>query len=249
VKYKDPEWLEEKYKEHSASEMAEMAGCCTSTICKYMEKHGLERDSYNQPKDGKHKDKEWLEKKYVEEQLSQKEISNIVGVSKGNIKYWLEKHDIPIRSKSDAAKIRAERYPHTTEAGAKALKEADVNAWELWNEEQREEFRQQLSEERMGEDNPMWDRTGSDHPRWKEDKAPHRFYQSKEWQETRQEVLERDNHECQACGETENLHVHHITPVSAGGPRYELNNLVTLCDTHHREWEGLYLRPDNRGGN
>jgi len=90
----------------------------------------------------------------------------------------------------------------------------------------------------------MYGKTGPDHHRWEEDKAPHRFYSSKKWEETRQEVLERDDHECQACGKPEDLHVHHIHPISAGGARFDTNNLVTLCNTHHREWEGLFLRPD-----
>jgi len=77
VRYKDPEWLEETYKDHSAPEMAEMCGVVTSTICKYMEKNGIERDTDRGPKDGKHKNKEWLKQKYVDEELSQKEISEI----------------------------------------------------------------------------------------------------------------------------------------------------------------------------
>ena len=92
----------------------------------------------------------------------------------------------------------------------------------------------------------MYNRTGADHPRWREDKPAHRFYQSEKWKETREEVLERDDHECQACGTDDDLHVHHIQPISAGGPRFDTNNLVTLCNHCHKEWEGLYLRPDTR---
>ena len=245
MKYKDESWLRETYKDHSMQEMADMIDCSTATLHTYMNKFGIERPDKNTAKGGKHTDKEWLRQKYVDEELSQKEVANIADVGKGTIKYWLDKHDIEIRSKSDAAKIRAERYPHTH--GTEHIR--DYCWWHTANEEDRKEFREHLSKIRMGENNPMWGKTGPDHHRWKPDKAPHRFYSSKKWQETREKVLERDNHQCQACGKETKLHVHHITPISAGGPRFETNNLVTLCMSHHKEWEGLYLRPDTRGKN
>lgn len=195
----------------------------------------------------KYRDEDWLREQYQDKQLSTRDIAEKCDCANSTIIRWLDRHGIEKRSKSEAAKIRAERHPHTLEAGAKALKEADVNAWELFDEKEREAFRERLSQERTGEGNPMYGKTGSDHHNWKPDKAPHRFYSSKKWQETREEVLERDNHECQACGRGDELHVHHIIPISAGGERFDPVNLVTLCNPHHKEWEGLYLRPDTRG--
>ena len=194
----------------------------------------------------KYHDEEWLRDKYHEERLSTREIAELADCTAPTIQDWLDRHGVEKRSKSEAAKIRAEKYPHTTQAGAEALKEHRVNSWEYWDEQEREAFRERLSKERQGDGNPMADVTGEDHHNYKENPTPQRFYQSARWKKTREETLERDNHECQACGDTENLDVHHIQPVSAGGPRFELNNLVTLCDAHHKEWEGLYLRPDTR---
>ena len=200
------------------------------------------------PKDPEdYRDKEWLREKYHDERLSASDISDLCDCSKSTILRWLDRHDIDKRDKSEAAKIRAERHPHTLEAGAKALKEADVNAWELFDEKEREAFRKRLSQERTGEGNPMYDCTGEDHPNWEPNKPGARFYNNKRWKEARQKALDRDGGECVVCGTEENLHVHHIYPVSAGGPRFELNNLVTLCRTHHMEYEGLYVRPDTRG--
>lgn len=190
---------------------------------------------------------DWLQEKYHSEQLSTREIADLADCTAPTIQSWLDKHGIEKRSKSEAAKIRAEKYPHTTQAGAEALKEHRVNSWDYWSEEEREAFRKRLSEQRKGDRNPMAGVTGEDHPHYKENPTPQRFYQSARWGKTRQEVLERDNNQCQACGVGKNLDVHHIHPVSAGGPRFELNNLITLCDSHHKEWEGLYLRPDTRG--
>jgi len=94
--------------------------------------------------------------------------------------------------------------------------------------------------------NYLSEKTGKDHHRWKENTPERYFYTTKAWLETRKEVLERDNGECQVCGTKENPNVHHIMPISEGGPRLDKDNLVTLCGEHHRKWEGLYLRPDTR---
>jgi len=192
----------------------------------------------------KYRDEEWLRDQYHGERLSAGDIADKCDCAKSTILRWLDRHGIEKRDRSEAAEIRAERYPHTTDAGAEALKEHGVNAWEYWDDDQREAFRERLSEQRTGDDNPMAGKTGPDHHNWEPDKPPHRFYSSEKWKEVREEVLERDDHECQACGKESDLQVHHIHPISAGGPRFDPNNLVTLCNTHHHEWEGLFLKPD-----
>ena len=55
------------------------------------------------------------------------------------------------------------------------------------------------------------------------------------------EVRLRDQGQCQfrrfdgsICGETRFIHLHHITPVYAGGPD-TVENLITLCSQHHSE--------------
>lgn len=71
------------------------------------------------------------------------------------------------------------------------------------------------------------------------------------WDEARALCFERDEHRClighlfgAECHPT--LDAHHITPVSEGGARLDLANLVTLCHTHHPLIESLRrrLRPE-----
>jgi len=148
MKYRDEEWLRAAYQNHSIAEMADMIDCSTATIHKYMDKYGIERPDKNASKGGKHKNEEWLRKKYVDEKLSQKEISDLTDVHKGTVKYWLDKHDIEVRDKSEAAEIRAERYPNTW--GTENIRDycwihdADDSALEA--------FRDHLSEMRTGEE-------------------------------------------------------------------------------------------------
>lgn len=90
---------------------------------------------------------------------------------------------------------------------------------------------------------------GENHVQYKEDKPKSRFYQTAKWKRVRDKAKRRDNHTCQACTSNENLIVHHIIPLAQGGPKYDLENLTTLCRSCHSKWEGLYLKPDNRGVN
>jgi HNH endonuclease len=34
-------------------------------------------------------------------------------------------------------------------------------------------------------------------------------------------------------------HVHHLVPVEEGGARYDLDNLATVCASHHPTWESV----------
>jgi predicted RNA-binding Zn-ribbon protein involved in translation (DUF1610 family) len=53
----------------------------------------------------------------------------------------------------------------------------------------------------------------------------------------RQAVLQRDHHQCLACGSQDNLTVAHITPISRGG-NSEIENLQTLCVSCGKEIHG-----------
>jgi len=78
---------------------------------------------------------------------------------------------------------------------------------------------------------------GDGSPRWK---GGYSQYNSN-WRKNRKKALDRDNRECQNCGDTEELHVHHITPVvefdSNDPSKHRLENLVTLCSTCHPKVE------------
>jgi len=63
------------------------------------------------------------------------------------------------------------------------------------------------------------------------------FYLSDEWQEIKNDILERGRFACRVCGSIENLSVHHIIPRKY---KYLVDfdidsegNLMTLCWEHH----------------
>ena len=51
-------------------------------------------------------------------------------------------------------------------------------------------------------------------------------------------VLIRDGYTCRMHGRscTSRLDVHHLHPVGRGGPRYDVDNGVTLCRQAHSYW-------------
>lgn len=61
------------------------------------------------------------------------------------------------------------------------------------------------------------------------------------WKAARAACLERDGFACVVCGETEGLQVDHIIRISDDiSLAFELENLQTLCDPHHKEKEREY---------
>lgn len=59
-----------------------------------------------------HRDKDWLEKKYIKEGLSLRDIADLVGVSYETVRAWLLRFGIPIRNKNEHRK----RKPSLEEA-------------------------------------------------------------------------------------------------------------------------------------
>lgn len=90
--------------------------------------------------------------------------------------------------------------------------------------------------------------TGEENGYWKGGYEP---YYGPNWAEQRRAARGRDDYCCVACGMTDGEHkevfgweleVHHIKPFAECDNHREANdleNLITLCRTHHREYEEL----------
>jgi hypothetical protein len=70
-----------------------------------MDNHNIETDSRGCSQvEGKHKDEEWLQQKYVEEKRSTNDIADECGIGKSTVLYWLDKFGIERRSNQEAVK-------------------------------------------------------------------------------------------------------------------------------------------------
>ena len=87
--------------------------------------------------------------------------------------------------------------------------------------------------------------SGKNHWNWKGGITDERtrVWHSKEYQEWRKEVYEKDNYTCQKCGDSSgnNLIPHHIESF-ADFPklRFEINNGITLCENCHTYFNSKY---------
>lgn len=94
--------------------------------------------------------------------------------------------------------------------------------------------------------------TGENHPMYQGGDQ----YYGENWHRQRRKALKRDQHRCQACRTTaaylpREPSVHHIRPIreyDEPEAANTLDNLISLCEPCHAKYEGLYLRPDTRGG-
>lgn len=69
-----------------------------------------------------------------------------------------------------------------------------------------------------------------------------RNFESPEYKEWRKSIYSRDNFKCQwpNCENKKRLNAHHIkTWANFPGLRYDVNNGITLCYTHHKMIQGI----------
>jgi transposase len=237
--WRDETRLRTAYEELGSIEsVADEWDASTATIYTWMERFGIKRRNWGSPPDDtRYKDEGWLREQYRAKKRSTNMIADECGCSRETIRRWLDRHGIGSRSGSEAQRVRMENDPEWRERltglGADAIR--DMSAWEQWDGQEREAFRERLSEQRTGEGNPMYGVTGEDHHSWREDTEYATIYHTPKWKRIRHEVYERDGYCCQVCEDpgAGPLHAHHETPISEGGQPFALDNLVTVCEACH----------------
>lgn len=264
--WQDEDILRENYviKDYTTYDLAEMWGCEPPTISRWLSRFEIETGPAGNGTPDELKDESMLERWYVADGLTSYEIADRVGCSRPTVTNWLRRHGIEIR---DAAEIQKETVGEDAR-DAETLRHLYIDRG-LTAREVAAELRTTkptvIKYLRLNgiEVRPpkARDISGENHPRWDPDKI--RKY-GPNWQEQREKRIEKDRGECSVCGMGRGEHkekygwditVHHIIPRSSfvedGVFDYEranrVDNLVTLCKKHHGSWEGIPLRPDNRG--
>ena len=108
-RYKDPDWLRERYvtNRKSIAEIADECGVSDHTIGRWLKKHGIDTRSISESKlsEGaieKLRDEEWMQEQYVEQRRTPVDIADECGAGATTIRRWLEKHNIETRSVSES---------------------------------------------------------------------------------------------------------------------------------------------------
>ena len=94
--YQDPSVIRKLYwgDGSSISDIADEFDVSYTTIYRYMEKHGIERRTANQDREGNWKDEEVMRRLYVDKGLSIPEVAEELGCGKTTVHRWLKEHGI-----------------------------------------------------------------------------------------------------------------------------------------------------------
>jgi transposase-like protein len=106
-KLKNREWLREQYweQEKTTHEIADELSLSQATVSVWMEKHGTERRSAGPQTDGNPeplRNDEWLREQYCEQRKTTYEIADELGLCKGTVRNWMQRHGIDRRSAAEA---------------------------------------------------------------------------------------------------------------------------------------------------
>jgi thymidylate synthase (FAD) len=236
--YRDRDWLQQQVESGATSdEMAERAGCSTTTIRDWARRHQIhlvKSDTrfragfkpWNHNPSALYRQQQWLQQQ-LENGLCAKEMAELAGCSVEAIKKWVYHFGLTLNKRPFFQK-----------------------GMRPWNKG-RGGYRLQLSEasrEARRAHGRQITRRGSASHFWKGGTSPERVLIGAWTRQIAPQVHQRFDHTCQRCGlrgSEQQLHAHHLVPVYADpGLGYEIENLVTLCQPchafihkHHQEAE------------
>lgn len=249
------ERLIELYWEYDYEEIADMLGIGSTTVFNVY-------DDLDLPKKTKYNEVAWehgVSKErlayhlHIDAQMTTTEMANALGVSRPVVDKLFEKTDINSRSQGEAAQLALDEMSESkrqkmTQAAREKQKEkygdgGAIGQWVRENPEKHAEIARENAHKGTParEENGMAGVTGQDNPRWRGGKsiydAVKKQLPGESWRQKKVEAKKRDDNTCQMCGATDcKLDSHHIVPIMAGGTN-EFWNLITLCESCHREVE------------
>lgn len=239
-KYQNEEWLRENYRftARDKKDLAEECGLSWNpTIGKWLDRYGIVK---------LHKDEKWLKQKYVDEDLTCVEIAeNHVPyeVSNATVQHYVR--ELEIQKPYHKESVLREMYCEENMSTIDIADEFDISPAAVWRNLDKYNIDMVSIEDRWDVyDNPMEGVTGEDHPLYDPNRIDQDWRHSSEWNQIKEGVRDRDDRMCQICDCQDDLHVHHIIPVSEGGRKLDPQNLMTLCGDCHREVHSEYYNSD-----
>lgn len=223
IKYKDTlyseEWISEQYldKEKSTVEIAKEIGCNRTAVNDALKKFGISARG----KISKYellRDKEWLKKKYVDEQLTLEEIAELTGSTRGNIGCHLNTIGITLRSISES-RLMSDKVIYREGTDNNWWKGGVVMVGHGWDTKTRKWIRCRLHPMVMQNGYITWERYTLEH-----------YYEA---------YLEDIGCQYKECDIDFVLEIHHI---DGNRENDSVDNLVILCPNHHKAIERKVLK-------
>jgi len=185
-----------------------------------------------------YKDKKYLKEEYVVKHRSARQIGEDCNCNETTIRRWLRKHNIPVRTLSEALKGRT----HSKEARRKL---SEAHKGRVFTVEHKANLVKGLNGRKMPEDfgkrmSKLYKervKKPEDAPAWQGGKS-FEPYCSLFNNKKKEEIRNRDNRICQLCGKSEihngkRLAVHHIDSdkmQGCNGKKWELTALCCSCN-------------------
>lgn len=252
-KYKNKEWLSEKWEQGSVPDISGECGVNDSVIYYWLGKHNI-IDRFTD-KSKRYNRKEWLQEMYYENDMSREEIADICGVSKNTIYQRLSYFDIISESENFIRRSISAGVPEDSKhLDPSWMQERYIDDGmtirEIANMDEVKASQSSVNRALSAfsiEKRPSLSVSGEDNPLYKDGESSRRY--SGSWQSTARSIRKRDNYKCQSCGIDNKTHkkrygfsldVHHITPRREFNNSTEANknkNLITLCRGCHSEVE------------
>lgn len=239
-KHRNKDWLEDKLRSDlSYSEISEKYNVGITTIQVWKEKHDIEIETPD------YRRSEWLREKWREEDLSLQEICDESDhdITIGSVSMWKDKHGI--KKKHHDPEWLEQKY---IDEGLSTIKIGELidrnpetiannlrkNGIELATHQNKFEKYEAPWQGITGENHPGSKMTGDDHPCYMGLDNGNMWRRSGRWKSLKPLIRKRDQYTCELCEEF-GKQVHHITPVSVGGPKFDPDNLTTLCIDCHQD--------------
>ena len=216
-------------KELSMYKIAKLLGCNPVTVYYWMDKFQIPSRSRSEVNKGKNNpmygknhpaakpiEENKLRTLYLKKRYTISKLASELNCSTGKIRYWLNRYNLPHRSRGEANIGRKQ----TTETREKISEAMKGDQHPCYGKTLSEETRRKISESRVGDKNPMWRGGVSFEP------YPPMFNET-----LKRKIRERDNYICQItlCGKLGKT-VHHIDYDKNNN---EPKNLITLCKSCH----------------
>ncbi|MBD2550756.1 FAD-dependent thymidylate synthase [Microcystis elabens FACHB-917] len=225
--YRDRDWLQQQVETGATpDEMAERAGCSTTTIRDWARRHQIQlvernrrfspgHKPWNLNPSALHRQQPWLQQR-LEDGLSAKEMAELAGCSVEAIKKWVHHFGLTLNQRP--------------------LFQKGMRPWNNGRGGYRLQLSEASREARRAHGRRITRRGASSHF-WKGGASSERVLIGAWTRPVAPQVHQRFDHTCQRCGRRGSelqLQAHHLVPVYADpGLGYEIENLVTLCQPLH----------------